>query len=235
MDEVAALAAGGAPEGTVVVADHQTAGRGRAGRGWSAPPGSALLLSALLRPPLPPDRFGPLPLVVGVAVAEALEAVAPVTCRLKWPNDVWIGDAKVAGILAAARTGDGTEPARLVLGIGVNLTTPPADLPGGATSLATATPGAPPPDREAVLAALLPRLGDQYADFLGTGGRPDLSPWRERAALLGEAVAVVDRGERREGRFVGVDDDGTLLLEHDDGAVVRVVAGDLTRGPAPLG
>jgi BirA family biotin operon repressor/biotin-[acetyl-CoA-carboxylase] ligase len=231
MDEVAARAAGGAPEGTLVVADHQTTGRGRAGRAWEAPPGGALMLSALLRPPLPPDRLGVLPLVVGVAVAEALELVAPVACQLKWPNDVWIGGRKVAGILASARARDGVGAAPLILGIGINVATPSDALPAGATSLAAAVPGGRPPDREDVLAALLLRLDAGYRAFLASGGRPDLGAWRARAALLGEVVAVVDGGQRREGRFVGVDADGALLLAVEGGETARIVAGDLTRGP----
>lgn len=231
MDEVAARAADGAPEGAVVVADHQTAGRGRAGRAWEAPPGSALMLSVLFRPPLPPDRLGALPLVVGAAVAEALELVAPVVCQLKWPNDVWIGGHKVAGLLASGRAGSDAAPGPLVLGIGINVATPSAALPEGATSLAIAVPGARPPDREDVLAALLLRLDIGYRAFLASGGRPDLHAWRARAALLGEPITVVDGGRRREGRFVGVDADGALLLAVEGGETVRIVAGDLTRGP----
>lgn len=232
MDEAAALAAAGAPEGTVVVAREQTAGRGRAGRAWRAPAGTALLCSVVLRPPLPPARLATLPLVVGVAVAEAIEGVVGLRCRLKWPNDVWLGAGdpgrKAAGVLLAARAGPG-HAQQAIVGIGVNVSAAAGDLPPGATSLAAEAGRAVAP--EAVLAALLPRLDAGYRAFLAAEGRPSLDDWRARAALLGEAVAVEDGGRRRVGVLRGVDDDGALLLAGADGSVARVVAGELVRGP----
>lgn len=228
MDDLAALAAAGEPEGTVVVADEQTAGRGRAGRRWRAPAGSALLCSVLLRPPVAPARLSTLPLLVGVAVAEAIEATAGVACRLKWPNDVWIGEDKVAGVLLTSRsTSVGVEHA--VVGIGINVTTPGVDLPLGATSLSVATDCAH--DREALLAVLLARLDVRYCAFLAADGRPDLADWLARAMFLGESVFVRIGKEARAGVLRGVDDDGALLLEGADGQLGRIVAGDLTRGP----
>ena len=117
-DHARALALAGAPHGTVVVAEQQTAGRGRQGRTWSAPTGRALTLSALVR--LPAAALEPLPLAVAIAVCEACEAVAPVTCRIKWPNDVWIEGRKVAGVLIEARPQEGWA----VIGIGLNVDTP---------------------------------------------------------------------------------------------------------------
>ena len=231
MEEAAALASAGAPEGTVVVAESQSAGRGRAGRPWSDAPGRSLLCTVLLRPSVPPERLGLLSLVAGVAVAEAIEQSAGVPARLKWPNDVWLGDdparRKVAGILLQARTGPAAVDHALV-GIGVNVTSPETDLPPGGTSLLVAV--GREIGRDELLASLLNRLADGYADFCATGGFPDLDPWRRRAALLGEDVAVEQAGVTLVGRFVGVDDDGALLLQ-DDGGVRRIVAGDLVRGP----
>ncbi len=231
MEEAAALAAAGAPEGTVAVAETQSAGRGRAGRHWSDAPGRSLLCTVLLRPTVPPERLGLLSLVAGVAVAEAIEQRAGIPAQLKWPNDVWLGDdparRKVAGILLQARTGPEAVDHALV-GIGVNVASPAADLPSGGTSLLVAAGRAV--DRDALLDALLDRLRVGYADFCATDGRPDLDPWRRRAALLGEDVAIEQAGVTLAGRFAGVDDDGALLLR-TEGGVRRVVAGDLVRGP----
>lgn len=292
MDIAAARAQAGEPEGLVVVADEQTAGRGRAGRTWQAPPRSALLLTALLRPPLPPDRLSTLALVAGVALAEAVEAVTGLPAWLKWPNDLWLGERnagdKAAGILATSRLGPaGVEYA--LLGIGVNVTTPVEALPPGGTSLAAArfrrrkeggpgpgdperedsggaeaadesagetgragatndsfevsglagatneNPGlAPVASRDALLAALLDRLGVAYAAFVHHGGRPPLDGWLRRATLLGQDVEVEIGGERRRGVFVGLREDGALLLRVDDGTIEAIVAGDLTRGPRPV-
>ena len=236
MDEVISLAAAGEPEGTVVVADEQTAGRGRAGRPWRAPAGTALLCSVLLRPPVRPEQLAVLPLVVGVAVAEAIEDAAGLPCRLKWPNDVWLGDgatgSKVAGVLLTARSGAaGIEHA--IVGVGINVGAAPANLPPGATSLA-AEAGRPFAVDE-VLAALLDRLDAGYRAFLAADGAPSLTAWRERAALLGAPVTVAVAGKLRAGVMRGVDDAGALLLERENGAIHRVAAGELVRGPMPSG
>lgn len=116
------LAAAGAPGGTIVTADEQSAGRGQHGRRWSAPPGKALLYSAILRPLA--SESGLLPLAAGLAVCEAIESVADVRCEIKWPNDVWIGGCKVAGVLIEARP-----PDFAVIGIGVNVAVEPGELP----------------------------------------------------------------------------------------------------------
>ena len=139
------------PEGAIAVADHQTAGRGRLGRTWEAPPGTALLFSVLLRPPA--DRALPqLALVAGAAVADALEELTELSVQIKWPNDVMLRRQKVAGILAEARDG------AVVVGIGVNLNQTPDQLPERAGSLRTTT--GREWERDDVLAAVLAALDD---------------------------------------------------------------------------
>ena len=231
MDDAAALAAGGEPEGTVVVAGVQTAGRGRAGRGWAAPVGTSILCSVLLRPTVAPSRLGTLPLLAGVAVAETVEAVTDRGCQLKWPNDVLIGSGKVAGVLMAARA-DADRVEHAIVGIGLNVNVAPDALPAGAASLLAATGRGH--DLDAVLALLLRRLDAAYRAFIERGGRPELDGWRRRALYLGEPVAVRDGERTLRGVMRGVADDGALLLEREDGALARVVAGDLVRGPVPL-
>ncbi len=232
MDEAEALAAVGEPEGTVIVADEQTAGRGRAGRSWRAPAGTGVLCSVLLRPSVPPARLGVLPLVAGVAVAESLEAVCGLPCQLKWPNDVWIDERKVAGVLVTARSGSHTIE-HAVVGMGVNVNVRWDDLVEGAISLRVAT--GRDHDRDCVLATLLARLDAGYRTFVASHGTPDLGPWRRRAALLGDDVDVLVGDVSRSGIVRGVDDDGALLLETEPNRAERIYAGEITRGPMRVG
>jgi len=227
MEEAARLAAAGAPDGTLVAAEEQTAGRGRAGRSWQAPAGSAVLCSNVLRPAVPVARLPVLSLVCAVAVAEVVEAVTGLDASVKWPNDVWLGEGrKVAGVLLQAR---GEAPPVVILGVGINVNAAASQLPAGATSLAAAA-GRPFVVDE-VLAGLLDRLDLRYGAYLAAAGVPPLADWRRRAALLGEPVVIDDAGACRSGVMAGITEDGALLLRRADGGLERVVAGDLTRGP----
>jgi BirA family biotin operon repressor/biotin-[acetyl-CoA-carboxylase] ligase len=206
------LAAAGAPHGTLVTADEQSAGRGRQGRTWTAPAGHALLLSLVVRGLQ--ERHALLPLAAAVAVCEACERSAGVGCAIKWPNDVWIERRKVSGILIEGRPQEGWA----VLGIGINVSTLefPSDIAETATSLALAAP--PGPSRTEVTAALLVSL-----EALLAAPAPDvLARWRERDALLGAPVAW-DGGR---GTGAGVTDGGALRVETADG-VVELDAGEV--------
>jgi BirA family transcriptional regulator, biotin operon repressor / biotin---[acetyl-CoA-carboxylase] ligase len=148
------------PEGALVVADHQTAGRGRLGRSWEAPAGTALLFSLLLKPP--PERdVPPISLVAGVAVADTIERALGLSVQIKWPNDVMLRRRKVAGCLAEARDG------AVVLGVGVNVNQTREELPPNAGSLRSLT--GRKWDREATLSMLLEDLGSRYSDWLAGG------------------------------------------------------------------
>jgi BirA family biotin operon repressor/biotin-[acetyl-CoA-carboxylase] ligase len=199
------LAAAGAPHGTLVTADEQTAGRGRQGRTWVAPPGDAVLMSLVLR------DFDPLlPLAAAVAVAEAVGSRA----QIKWPNDVWIEGRKVSGILIEGRPQEGWA----VLGIGVNVRTRefPDELREIATSLALARIET---TREEVLAALVQRL-DRW---LAAPADEVLAAWSERDALRGHDVRWADG----EGTAAGVDEGGALVVELDDGTTTVLDAGEV--------
>jgi BirA family transcriptional regulator, biotin operon repressor / biotin---[acetyl-CoA-carboxylase] ligase len=192
-----ALASAGAPHGTLVTADEQSAGRGRQGRVWTAPARSAVLMSVLLR------EFGEtLPLAAAVAVCESL----PVDARIKWPNDVWIEGRKVAGILVEARPQEGWA----VLGIGLNVTTEsfPPDLEATSLRLAGAHLSV-----EDALASLIAAL----RDWLSQPSPAVLKAWRSRDALLGRPVRWSNGGN--EGVAAGVDDSGALIVETVDGLV----------------
>ena len=180
---VADLARAGAPDGVVVAADHQTAGRGRRGRSWESPPGSGLLVSVLLRPPPPLVA-----LAAGVAAAEAVERVAGVPALLKWPNDVLVDDKKAGGVLSEL-VGDAA-----VVGLGLNLTW----APDGATCLGAGV------HRDALLAAYLTSL-DAPGDMLAR--------YRQRCATLGQRVRVQLLREVCQGVAEAVDDEGRLVVD----------------------
>jgi BirA family biotin operon repressor/biotin-[acetyl-CoA-carboxylase] ligase len=193
------LAAAGAPHGTLVTADEQSAGRGRQGRTWTAPPQTAVLMSLVLR-----DFNETLPLAAAVAVCEAL----PVEAQIKWPNDVWIDGRKVAGILIEGRPQEGWA----VLGIGLNVGIEefPPELRDTATSLRLAGATLSSADALSALLTALNRWLPRPADEV-------LAAWRSRDALLGRTVRW--QNGRKEGTAAGVDDSGALLVDTPDGRV----------------
>jgi BirA family biotin operon repressor/biotin-[acetyl-CoA-carboxylase] ligase len=229
------LAGAGAPEGTVVVAGEQTAGRGRLGRRWLAPPGSALLCSILFRPTLPLRSAPQLTMIVSLAAADAAASVAGLDVALKWPNDLvvaWEEDGaspewrKLAGLLTETGV-RGEQLDFVVVGLGLNVNLPVEILPQiapGATSLQAETGRRV--DREALLAALLARVEGRYAD-LQAGGSPH-AEWAARLATLGRRVRATTAGGSVEGVAEAVDADGALLLRATDGTLHRLVAGDVT-------
>ncbi len=206
----------GAAAGLVVVADHQTAGRGRLGRSWVAPPGASLLVSLLLRPTIPVDRRHVLVMTAGLAMAEAVEAETGVIAGLKWPNDLLVGDRKLAGILAEA-AGDA-----LVVGIGVNIEW--HEVPDELRAIATACnlEGGRATTREAVLAAFLDGYSARLTDL--ARARED---YEARLLTLGRRVRVEQIDGVLTGVARGVDASGRLLLDHDDGTQSSVSVGDV--------
>jgi BirA family biotin operon repressor/biotin-[acetyl-CoA-carboxylase] ligase len=228
--DLLARALRGEPEGVVLAAEEQTAGRGRMGRTWVAPPRAALTFSMLLRPTPPPARRGWLPLLAGLAVAEAVTAVTGVPAALKWPNDVLAGHAKLCGILAESADG------AVVVGVGLNVSTGPAELPAPgpgalpATSLRAA--GATALDREPLLLAILAAVERWYRAWQHAHGDPESSGLRaaytERSATVGRLVrAELPGGKTLSGPATGVDPDGRLLVRVSSGAEVAVAAGDV--------
>lgn len=238
-----ALARAGEPEGIVVVADHQSAGRGRAGRTWEAPPGASLLMSVLLRPPAGVMDLSTM--AMAVAAAEALESIGGFAPQLKWPNDlVWPGDGssddrKLAGVLAEADWPAGSttdagfrhpnpdERVVVVVGIGINVSWP-SEVPGDLAEIAVAcnhiTPT--PIDREDLLVAVLRRL-DVHCTLLFGGDRaPLLAAWRTRSATLGRRVRVDLGTHEVEGIAADITPEGHLVVETSDGPR-EIVAGDV--------
>jgi BirA family biotin operon repressor/biotin-[acetyl-CoA-carboxylase] ligase len=223
---VRASAAAGAPEGFLAVTEFQSAGRGRQGRRWVAPPGQCLLASLLLRPQTPPERLSSLNLVAGIAVAEAL----PVAARVRWPNDVVIGGAKVAGVIAELETLPGRPPT-VALGIGINVNVPAAELPETdripATSLLVET--GRELDRLRLLHDVVDRLQEAYREFEALGFRALLDRWAALDALAGHEVTLDLGTSTRSGTVLGVDDDGCLLVRGEDDVDHAYASGEIVR------
>ena len=217
------LAIAGAPGGLVVTADEQTAGRGRRGNPWFAPPGSCLLYSALVRP-FAADEARLLPLAVPLAVCEAAEAVAPVRCQVKWPNDIWIDERKVSGVLAEARPDEGWA----VVGVGLNVAItedqfPPELRETAISLLPTEAEGGLPPGGAPGVRRSLASLNHHLGRWLEAGDDEILSAYRARDALCGRRISW-DGGE---GVAEEIDERGHLVVEKPDGGRVSLGAGEV--------
>ncbi|MFJ6746946.1 biotin--[acetyl-CoA-carboxylase] ligase [Streptomyces sp. NPDC091266] len=227
--DLAARAADGAAEGAVLVAEEQSAGRGRLDRRWSAPPRSGLFFSVHLTPRVPMPRWGWLPLLAGVATATALSRDAGVDTALKWPNDLLVtvdGTERKAGGILAERAADG-----VVIGIGLNVSLRADELPvPGAGSLALA--GARSTDRDTLLRSVLRSLDHWYGQWQAADGDPAASRLQEAyaagCATLGRSVRAELPGDTEIlGEAVAIDGDGRLVLATADGVQQPVAAGDI--------
>ena len=226
---LAAAAAEDAPEGAVLLAEHQVAGRGRLDRVWTSPPRAGLTVSVLLRPDVPAARRGWLPLLTGVALAEAVGEVTGVRASLKWPNDLLAVDGrKLAGILAETVPSPAT-PMAVVVGVGLNVSTTADELPDTATSLARVL-GAPV-DRAPLLLAFLRALENRYRRWTAALGDPVMSGLAQDylawSSTVGTQVAVsLPDGSTLEGTARAVDWDGRLVVATADGTV-ELASGDV--------
>lgn len=247
-DEAARLARAGARHGTVVTAARQTAGRGRDGRAWASPPGFGLYVSAIVRPPLPLVDVPPMTLAIGIGVCEAARAFgAP--AQLKWPNDLLVGDHKLAGVLVEAQS-QGSKVEAVIVGIGLNLGgAVPPEVARTATTLVAAAraAGRAPLDPDAddaalarelrapVLAKLLAHVAYWIDRYIASGLPAIVPAWTERMARGLVARAIVDR-LAITGELVGIAPDGAVLVQEIDGdaagRIHRVRSGDveLVRG-----
>ena len=218
-DEALRLAQTGAPNGTIVVARQQTAGRGRHGRRWISPPGnlhvSFLFRTAAFNAFTPAHAAQP-GFAAALAVAQAIDPICP-GCRLKWPNDVLLAGAKIAGILTEF-TGDA-----LIIGIGVNVAHTPPDMPYPVTSLAAH--GATTP-ASTLLTSLIGTLQQRLADWDAHGFGAVRAAWLERGPAQGSPLTIQAGPHRIDGYFAGLDEDDALLLTTADGGR-RVVAGEI--------
>lgn len=219
----------GAAEGTVVVADAQTAGKGRVGKPWFSPPGMNLHLSILLKPAIPATDAHFYTLIGSLAIVDAL-AFYKVTAQVKWPNDVLVNDKKIAGVLAELHTTNG-QVESLIIGIGINVNVSRnsidhlyGDAAAGATSISEALGHFI--DRNALAARVLENLERWHFQFLAQGKQTVVAEWQRRS-FLGRRVTIQEGGIRVEGVALNLDAEGCLVVTLDDGSTVHVREGEV--------
>ncbi len=226
MDEAFRWAMAGAPEGSVVTAEAQTKGRGRLGRGWVSPKGGGLYFSLILRPDLRSSQVAKLTLLSAVALSEAVQVCTGLCPLIKWPNDLLLGEKKLAGILTELRA----EVDRVdfaVVGVGINVNSSGKNIPSEATSLKIEAKGQEH-DRAALLREILRAYEKRYLNLKKQGFTSAMEEWCRRSATIGNGVRFEERGHVYEGVATGLAEDGGLLVLLDSGETVKRMAGDVT-------
>lgn len=222
------LADEGAVDGMVVIADRQSAGRGRLGRRWESPPSVNLYCSILLRPQIPVQQAPQLTFLSAVAVAESLNHLYDLPARVKWPNDILIDGAKIAGLLNEMNA-ETEQVHSVVLGVGINLNMTaeqfPAEIIYPATSVLLETNKVI--DRAAFAREFLQRLDGYYCEFLSEGFVPIRRRWEALCDLMNQQVQIDQNPGLLQGTVVGLDSDGALRVQLDSGKVERILAGDV--------
>lgn len=219
------LADMGAAHGTVVRADFQSAGRGRQGRSWESPAGSALMFSVILRPIVPMHQLGTLSILIAGALADVFSDLVNGPVHIKWPNDVLIGGRKVSGILLQTRG-----PVA-VAGIGINIDSPAESLPLTATRLSRHATERVSPDQ--LLEMILPRLNTMWSEWKTDLSTRQIERLEHRLWQIGEDVSLLDADREIRGRILGLDPSGGLRLGGPGGERV-IMAGEIVRGPRPI-
>ncbi len=223
------LANQGAAEGTVVVAEHQTKGRGRLGRTWFSPGGEGIYVSVILRPSIPPNDAPKLTLMASVAVAEAIRTCAPVEASIKWPNDIMIGGRKVAGILTEMST-DMDRIHYVIIGMGININNPSENFPYEIREIATSLFSETGKifSRAEILRKCLESLERYYETFKEKGFLPIMKRWEELTEMMGATIRVDAIGNTYSGTFKGINEDGFLVMRDSYGGVKRIISGDVS-------
>ena len=219
----------GAPEGTLVVAESQSAGRGRKGRSWIAGTGEGLLFSLILRPKMEPSRAALITLMTAVAVAEALIDQTGINARIKWPNDILVGRKKLAGILTEMSMElDAVD--HVIVGVGLNINTPAAAFHPEIKEIATSVMAETAHEfsRVSLLQAILTRFETLYTTLSTKGPESILTRWKGLSDIMGRRVRVALMREDIEGWVEDIDPDGVLLIKNDAGESLRILSGDIT-------
>lgn len=214
------------PEGTLISADFQTAGRGRLDRQWQAMDGLNLLCTFIIYPRRPMEDWGGLPLLAGCAVAECIREETGLNAVVKWPNDVLLKDRKTCGILLESGKRGDTPWAIIGIGINVNQTVFEGDFRIAPTSLAREL--CAPVDREQLLAALCQRLDALYTLWTEAGNPPVLDRWKQCSSMFGRSITIHDSHGVRAATALDLANDASLIVRYDDGVEERVLAGDIT-------
>ena len=228
-DEAFRLGSAGAPEGTVLIADRQTAGRGRMQRSWHSPEGTNIYTSIILRPEIELAKAPQISILAGVVVAEVLNDYCPDKVKLKWPNDVLIDRKKVCGILPQIKT-SANAVNFIVLGIGINVNINndqfPDEIRDLATSLVIETGNKI--SRLELIISLYENLTKWYKQFLKKGFSSIREKWLSLTPMIGQTVQVMFHEETVSGEAIGLDEDGSLILLTDKNETIRISAGDAT-------
>jgi BirA family biotin operon repressor/biotin-[acetyl-CoA-carboxylase] ligase len=217
------------PEGTLIVAEEQKAGRGRMGRRWHSPAGMGICMSIILRPLLPPVEAPLITLMTAVAVAETLSSLLQLSVRIKWPNDILVNDKKIAGILTEMNaTRDSIH--YIVLGLGMNVNTPIEVLPEDISALATSVfiESGKRFERVAIVRTFLKFFEHYYQLLHSEGSEPILHRWKEFSGIVGQRIKVDAVNDTFVGKVVDIDRSGVLLLEDDTGKIQRIISGDVS-------
>ena len=224
-DAAKSLAAQGANEGTIVIAETQTAGRGRIGRDWASPPGG-IYLSIILRPAINPSEAIRFPIIAGVAAAQAIEQLTELKPELKWPNDILIRGLKVGGILIDM-SAETDRINYIIIGIGINVNTEslPHEIKGIVTSLKTEC--GKEVSRVQLAQDILVQLESLYQIFEVSGFETIRKRWKALSNTIGAWVSVRGERERLDGRAMDIDVDGALIVQKADGTLERVISGDI--------
>ncbi len=226
------LAAGGAPEGTLVIAEKQTRGKGRRNRIWFSPEGEGIYASLILRPAIPPGEAPRITLMVAVAAVEALLSLTQLKVKIKWPNDILVNGKKMAGILSEVSTGM-EKVDYIIAGIGINVNTREEhfseDIKGKATSLLIETGKTFP--RVDVIQAYLKWCENYYEVLRKSGFEPVIRRWKELADIIGQRIMVDVMGKMYFGQVQDVDNDGVLILKDNQGRFHRITSGDVLLDP----
>jgi len=224
MDTAVQLGIKGASEGTLVLAEAQTKGRGRLGRSWFSPKYKGIYLSLILRPRILPSQSPLLTLLSAVSICEALKEVAEIDAKIKWPNDILIRDKKLGGILTELNA-ETDKINFVVIGIGLNINNENKNIVSGATSLKNEKKEHI--NRIDLLREMLRKIENNYLTFKAQGPASIIDKWREYNITLGRRVKVYSQKEHYEGQAIDIDKDGGLLLRNDHGLTQKITAGDV--------
>ena len=224
-----ALADGGAAEGTIVVAEKQTMGRGRRGRSWLSPEGDGIYASLVLRPDMSPSRAPRITLMTAVAIAEALLSLVRIDLKIKWPNDILVNGRKLAGILTEI-SADMDSVNYIVVGLGINVNTSPGhfseELRNQATSIYIET--GEKLSRTRLVRTWLRQFEKYYEMFKKNDFAPIMHRWKQLSGFIGQKIMVDMVGQKHVGEVADIDEDGVLILKDDQGRSIRIFSGDIT-------
>ncbi|RJP29612.1 MAG: biotin--[acetyl-CoA-carboxylase] ligase [Candidatus Omnitrophota bacterium] len=214
-----------APEGTLVLAEGQSKGRGRLGRSWISPKFKGIYLSVILRPKISPNAIPVITLLSAVSICEAIHNITGLSCQIKWPNDVLIANKKVSGVLTELNA-EADQTSFVIIGAGINVNNDKKDLIASATSLKEHKKS--PIDRVKLLQEVLARLEHNYIIFQKGSSAPVLERWREFSSTLNRRIRINSYRLHIEGQAIDIDSDGALMIREDSGIIRKVTAGDIT-------